>query len=229
MITTVLMDYDGTLHDWDSVLHRTLDGILGLSGEELFHTWTFEIHRGIVHTQHMEKHDDMMFHCRLLFRHLELPYDAENAELICRRFEEAGERARSDPIYFSDAIPALDAIRGMGMKLCLSTGTYAEGKAETLARTTGTDYFDHILSEPAIGCFKTEPEYYWIALERAGSKPGETVSIGDTPLSDIRPAKMVGIRTIWVNRRGEATPETEDQRADHEVKDLVEAVSLISG
>jgi HAD superfamily hydrolase (TIGR01549 family) len=228
MITTVLMDYDGTLHDWDSILHRTLDGILGLSGEELFRTWTFEIHRGIVHTQHMEKHDDMMFHCRLLFRHLELPFDQETAELICRKFEEAGEKARNDPIYFPDAIPALDAIRGMGMKLCLSTGTYAEGKAETLARTTGTDYFDHIFSEPAIGCFKTEPEYYRIALERAGSKPEETVSIGDTPLSDIRPAKMVGIRTIWVNRRGEPRPDAGEQMADHEVSDLMEAVNLIS-
>lgn len=228
MIDTVLMDYDGTLHDWDSILHRTLDGILGLSGEELFRTWTFEIHRGIVHTQHKERHDDMMFHCRLLFRHLKLPYDSETAELICRRFEEAGERARNDPIYFPDAIPALDAIRELEMKLCLSTGTYAEGKAESLKRTTGTDYFDHIFSEPAIGCFKTEPDYYRIALERAGSKPEETVSMGDTPLSDIRPARMVGIRTIWVNRRGEPRPDKEEQRADHEVSDLMEAANLLS-
>lgn len=229
MIDTVLMDYDGTLHDWDSVLHRALDGILGLSGEELFNTWTFQIHRGLVHTQHMERHDDMMFHCQLLFQHLELPFDRETAELICRRFEEAGERARNDPIYFPDAIPALDAIKGMGVKLCLSTGTHAEGKAETLKRTTGTEYFDHIFSEPAMGCFKTEPEYYRTAIEMAGSKPGETVSVGDTPLSDIRPAKMVGIRTIWVNRRGEPRPDVEEQVADHEVYELMEAVDLISG
>jgi HAD superfamily hydrolase (TIGR01549 family) len=226
-ITTVLMDYDGTIHDWDSVLQRTLNGILNLSGEELLRTWTFEIHRGVVHTQFMERHDDMIFHCRLLFRHLGLPYDAGTVELICRRFEEAGERARNDPIYFPDAIPALDAIRGMGLRLCLSTGTYAEVKAETLARVKGTDYFDHVFSEPAIGCFKTEPEYYRTVLEWARSRPGETVSVGDTPLSDIRPARMVGIRTIWVNRRGEPEPSAEDERADHEVGGLLEAVRLI--
>jgi putative hydrolase of the HAD superfamily len=228
-ITTVLMDYDGTLHDWDSVLHSTLDGILGLSGEELLRTWTFEIHRGIIHKRHMEMHDDMMFHCRLLFRYLELLYDAGTAELICRKFEEAGERARNDPIYFPDAIPALNTIKGMGLRLCLSTGTYAEVKAETLTRVTGAYYFDHVISEPAIGCFKTEPGYYRTALEWARSRPGETVSVGDTPLSDIRPARMVGIRTIWVNRRGEPEPSAEDERADHEVGDLLEAVRLMGG
>ncbi len=228
MITTVLMDYDGTLHDWDSVLTRSLEGILGFSGEELLRIWTFEIHRAIVHHQYMERHDDMIFHCELLFQKLGRPHDQEVAELICHRFQEAGEKARNDPMYFPDAIPALEAIREMGLKLCLSTGTFAEVKAETLARTTGTNFFGHIFSEPAIGYFKTEPEYYSIALGRAGSTPGETVSIGDTPLSDIRPAKMVGMKTIWVNRRGEPEPATEDQRADHEVEDLLEAVRLIS-
>lgn len=227
MITTVLMDYDGTLHDFDSVLHRSLDGILGFSGEEFLHVWIFDIHRGIVHARYLEKHDDIMFHCELLFQHLNRPFYRKTANLICRKFEEAWQKARDDAIYFPDAIPALEGIRNMGLKLCLSTGTYADGKAETLARTTGTNYFEHIFSETAIGYFKTEPEYYQIALERAGSRPEETVSIGDTPLSDIRPAKMVGIRTIWLNRRGEQPTTSEDQRADHQVEDLLQAVELI--
>jgi putative hydrolase of the HAD superfamily len=229
MITTVLIDYDGTLHDSDSVLTRSLDGILGLRGGELLHTWIFDIHRAIVHARHMEKHDDMMFHCELLLQHLGHPFEKRTADLICRRFEEAGEKAMDDPIYFPDAIPALDELKKMGLKLCLSTGTNAERKARTLARTTGDDYFDHIFSEPVLGYFKTEPEYYRIALERAGSKPGHTVSVGDTPLSDIRPAKLAGIRTIWVNRRGEPKPAVEDQRADREVADLVQAVEILRG
>jgi HAD superfamily hydrolase (TIGR01509 family) len=227
MITTVLIDYDGTLHDWDTVLKRSLHGILGLTGQQLYDTWTYDIHRAIVHTRHMEKHDDMKFHCRLLFQHLNRPHDEETTELICRKFEEAGQKAKDDPIYFTDAIPALDELRKMGLKLCLSTGTNAEDKAETLTQTTGTDHFDHVFSEPAIGCFKTEPQYYRTALKRAGSEPHETVSIGDTPLSDIRPAKLVGIHTIWLNRDHEPRPPTEDQTADHEAEDLLQAVQII--
>ncbi len=227
MITTVFMDYDGTLHDFDSVLHRSLDGVLDFSGEDLLRTWIFDIHRGIVHARNMERHDDMMFHCELLFRHLNRPFDREAADLICRRFEEAGLRARDDPIYFLDTIPALEEIRRMGLRISLSTGTFAKEKADTLTRKTGKNYFEHIFSEPSIGYFKTEPEYYQIALDMVGSKPGETVSVGDTPLSDIRPAKLVGIRTIWVNRRGEPTPALEDQKADHEVKDLLHATKIL--
>ena len=227
MITTVHMDYDGTLHDWDSVIKRSLDGVLGLTGEDLYNTWTHDIHRAIVHAKHMERHDDMQFHCELLFKRLKRLHDPEVAEVICQKFEEAGRKAKDDPTYFPDTIPALDEIRKIGLKLCLSTGTNAEAKAETLKHATGTDYFDHIFSEPSIGCFKTEPEYYRAALERAGSKPHETVSIGDTPLSDIRPAKLAGIHTIWLNRDGEPRPPTEDQRADHEIENLLQAMQLL--
>lgn len=228
MITTVLLDYDGTIHDWDTVLIRSHDGILGLSGEEFQKVWTFDIHRGIIHKRYKERHDDTMFHCQLLFEHLNRPFDRRIADSIIRKFKEAGEKAREDPIYFPDVEQALGAMKGMGLKLCLSTGTSAEIKAETLKRITGKNYFDHIFSEPAIGYLKTEPEYYEIALQMVGTTPREAVSIGDTPLSDIRPAKMIGITTIWVNRRGEPVPKSEDERADYEVEDLMQAVQILN-
>ena len=228
MFRTVLMDYDGTIHDWDAVLIRSLDGILGLSGRELYRIYVYDVHRAIVHTRYPERHDDMMFHCRLIFQHLNKPFDLEAAELICRKFDEASEQARSNPIYFADAIPALDRMRETGLKLCLSTGTGAEEKAETLERFTGVRYFNHIFSEANIGYLKTDTSYYRIALERAASRPDETVSIGDTPMSDIRPARVVGIRTIWVNRRSEPAPDDHDHGPDHEVHDLLEAVELLS-
>jgi HAD superfamily hydrolase (TIGR01509 family) len=221
------MDYDGTLHDWDGVLKRALDGVLGLSGEEFYDTWTYEIHRGIIHTRYMERHDDTMFHCQLLFDHLDRPFDEETAELICKKFDEAVYQARNSPHYFPDAIPSLDRLNETGVILCLSTGTGAESKAETLEEFTGTRYFEHIFSEPKLGYFKTEPEYYRLALEEVGSKPHETVSIGDTPLSDIRPAKLVGIHTIWLNRDDEPRPTHPEQIADHEAATLTEALEVL--
>lgn len=229
MITTVLMDYDGTLHDWDSIIIQSLDGIMSFGGEEFYDTWTFDIHRGLVHTMYMEKHDDMMFHCKLLFEHLNRPFDREIANEICEKFDHAIKKSIDAPIYFPDAIPALDAMKERDLQICLSTGTGAELKAEALEKFTGTRYFEHIFSEPSIGYFKTEPKYYIIALKRANVKPEEAVSIGDTPLSDIRPAKLAGIKTIWLNRRDEPVPLVEDQKADHEVVNLMEAVKVLDG
>jgi FMN phosphatase YigB (HAD superfamily) len=75
---------------------------------------------------------------------------------------------------------------------------------------------------------KTEPEYYKRILEDLDILPSETVSLGDAHLSDIRPAKIVGINTIWVNRINEVKPNKPDQIADFEVKDLYEAVDIIN-
>ena len=100
----------------------------------------------------------------------------------------------------------------------------AHEKEKTLREYTGKHLFNHIFSERRIGYLKTETEYYKEALRRAGAKPEETYSIGDTPLSDIRPAKLIGIGTIWLNRRNEPTPSDHEQVADFQATTLEEAV-----
>jgi HAD superfamily hydrolase (TIGR01509 family) len=227
MITTVLMDYDSTIHDMDGVMERSLDGVLGYSGEDLYRIWVYDIHRALIHTRYLGHHDDAMFHCRLLFDQLSLPFDKPAAEEICAKFEEANEKAQVDPIYYPDAIPALDALKEMGISICLSTGFGAEKKAETLEKRTGKKYFTEIFSEQKLGLLKTEPGYYRKALGVLGAKPRETVSLGDTPLSDIRPAKLVGIWTIWVNREMEEKPSSPEQQPDYETRNLREAVRII--
>jgi putative hydrolase of the HAD superfamily len=227
MITTVLMDYDSTLHDMDGVMERSLDGVLGYTGEELYHTWVYDIHRALIHRRHLDRHDDTMFHCTLLFDRLELPFDKETADLICAKFEEAQESAKKNPIYYPDAVPALEALKDMGLTLCLSTGYGAIQKAKTMEHRTGKKFFEHAFSEQTLGVLKTEPEYYMKALKLAKAKPVETVSVGDTPLSDIRPAKLMGVKTIWVNRNQEPRPTERDQIADYETRDLRKAVEII--
>jgi HAD superfamily hydrolase (TIGR01549 family) len=227
MLTTVLMDYDATLHDWDGVIIRCLDGILGMRGEDLYRIWVYDVHRALIHRLYLDHHDDAMFHCRLLFRVLGKPFDQGTSNLILERFREADEEAMRRPIYFPDAVPALRELRSIGLTLCLSTGHLAEEKAQALERATGEKFFSHVFSEPMIGCLKTEPEYYMEVVRRVGCEPDEAVSVGDTPLSDIRPAKLVGIHTIWVNRRAEPTPTDPEQVAEHEARDLREAVGFI--
>jgi len=227
MITTVLMDYDSTLHDMDGVMERSLDGVLGYNGVDLYHTWVYDIHRALIHTRYLDRHDDTMFHCTLLFDRLELPFDNEVADLICAKFEEAKELARKDPIYYPDAVPALESLKDMGLTICLSTGYGAGQKAKTLELRTGSKFFKHTFSEQTLGVLKTEPEYYRKALRLVKAKPVETISVGDTPLSDIRPAKLAGIKTIWVNRNQEPKPLEEDQIADYETIGLRKAVEII--
>ncbi len=228
MVRTVLIDYDGTLHDADAVLRSSLDGIFGLEGDELYHIYLYEIHRGMIHRYHPERHDDLMFHCRLLFKYLKRPFDASTASLFCRRFIEAEERGWRDPIYFDDVLPALETMKTGGLRLFLSTGRDAEEKAAALERYAGVRVFEGSFSEPSIGHLKSNPEYYLKALKRSCSRAEETASIGDSPMTDITPAKTVGITTIWVNRRGEPSPSQEELRPRYETKNLLEAARLLT-
>ena len=227
MLTTVLMDYDSTLHDMDGVMERSLDGVMGYSGKELYGIWVYEIHRALIHEQFLDRHDDTMFHCELLFKHLGKPFNQKTANLIIAKFNDAREQAKKNPVYYPEAIPTLTKLKEMGLKITLSTGYDAEEKARTLEENTGIQFFVKEFSESSLGFLKTETEYYQRALMETGSSPGETISIGDTPLSDIRPAKLVGITTIWVNRVGESKPNSLDQIADYEVTDLFQAVEII--
>ncbi len=225
---TIFMDYDGTIHDWDGVFKRSLNGVLGLSGEEFFDIWTYRIHRGIIHEEYLDKHDNIEFHCQLLFEYLGESYDEQISRNIIELLQEAQEKAKTMPDFFPDAIQTLRELNENGYTLCLSTGTGVELKAESMKKMFGKNFFSFLFSEPLLGYLKTEPDYYLNALQRVNVKPYEAISVGDTPLSDILPAKMVNMRAIWLNRRGEKWPRDLRVKPDFTVNNLLEIISLLS-
>jgi FMN phosphatase YigB (HAD superfamily) len=118
MIKTILMDYDSTLHDMDTAMEQKLDGTLGLSGKELYKIWVYDIHRGKIHRKYLDQHDDIMFHCELLFDYLDKPFNDETAKNICNLFEQAKKQAKFEPIYYPETIETLDKLKEREYLLC---------------------------------------------------------------------------------------------------------------
>lgn len=228
MIRKILIDFDDTLHDTESVFASKLDGLLGLEGRELYRIYQFDIHRKIVHEQYPERHDDQDFHWRLLLQRLGEPCDSEKIDLLNSRFAEAFKAVLDGPKLFSDAIPFLERLIEMGYELCLSSGRNSYEKAQALRRAGGKQYFKYILGEEILELPKYKPAYYRKALRMMGSRAHETLSIGDSILNDIVPAKAVGMRTVWVNRRREEPPIDLKMIPDCEVEDLISALNYIS-
>jgi putative hydrolase of the HAD superfamily len=52
------------------------------------------------------------------------------------------------------------------------------------------------------GVEKPDPRIFRLALERAGTKPAESVYVGDSPAFDIEPARGVGMFAVLLDRRG---------------------------
>lgn len=222
---SILIDYDGTLHDSDSKFIARFDPparALGLTGEKLWEIYLFKIHRGIVHKRFPERHADAEFHCKLIFEYLDKSYDKPLAGQIINAFKAAEEECWKRPSFFPDALEFLNRIAGR-YKVCLITGEHAKEKAECLEKFGRRKYFDLVLGEGLIGYRKTEPKYYARALKFSNSRARETVVIGDTLTHEVLPAKSVGIKTIWVNRKDEIAGE--EAKPDHEVKNLLEALN----
>jgi HAD superfamily hydrolase (TIGR01549 family) len=80
-----------------------------------------------------------------------------------------------------------------------------------------------VISEEA-GVTKPDPRIFRMALERLGKSAGETVMIGDAWDTDIAGALAAGIRPIWFNRFGAASPDS----SVTEIRALRPAASVLS-
>jgi 5'-nucleotidase len=49
-----------------------------------------------------------------------------------------------------------------------------------------------------VGKSKPHPDFFYWALEQANCHPHEAIMIGDRVDNDIKPAKLIGMRTIWL-------------------------------
>ena len=225
----ILIDFDGTLHDTESVYAENLDGLLGLDGRKLYHVFLFDIHRKIIHKHYPQRHEDLDLHWKLLLKHLGKPVVNDGKNLLANRFKEAQNAVLVKPRLFHETPLFLDRVFKDGHRLCLSTGGGDSlEKAEALTRVLGKKYFDNILGEEILGCLKHEPIYYKVALETLSWKAEDTLSVGDTLLTDIYPAKLVGIKTIWVNRNNEKAPGEPERRPDHETQNLISVLDALN-
>lgn len=132
---------------------------------------------------------------------------------------------------YPDVVPFLEAVHGR-----LVVGVLANQEKAVLdaLRRDGVDrYVDVWGISGIVGHEKPSPELFRWALEQAGVRPHEAVHVGNRLDTDVRPAKQLGLATVWV-LRGEApdspTPEqlAEPDLAVPDLRDLA-ATLLAAG
>ncbi len=121
-----------------------------------------------------------------------------------------------------EALPVLTQIR----RRPLVVGTLSNGDMDMLqallARLPVT--FDQIISTEG-GKFKPHPSVYAQALQRLGLRAHELLHVAGSG-TDAAGATAVGIRTVWVNRAGDAVADPRFAPAD-DVRTLQEALTVI--
>ena len=102
---------------------------------------------------------------------------------------------------FADAVPALEGLRGHGLKLvCVSNWDCS--LPDVLERCGLGQLLDGAVSSAVAGARKPDPAIFKRALELAGCAPGEAVHVGDTAEEDVYGARAAGIEPLLLDRGG---------------------------
>jgi len=127
------------------------------------------------------------------------------------------ERARRYRLY-----PEVgDLLEQLASRYCLVLVTNGPGdlQREKIAAVQLERWIERIVISGEVGSWKPHPAIFQRALEMAGAAPDEAVMLGDSLERDIRGARGLGIRTVWVRRYEHLKP-VSGLQPDRTVRDL---------
>jgi 2-haloacid dehalogenase len=132
--------------------------------------------------------------------------------------EDEGALAASLPTWpaFPEAEAALSTIRTNGWKLAILSNTDPDLLLSSL-RHVGVPV-DLTITAREAGSYKPAPGHWERFFERSGADRDRHVHVGASLFHDIEPAQRLGLKTVWINRLGEAT----NLPRDAELADLTE-------
>ena len=150
----------------------------------------------------LEAHDGYERPVRRLARSVGAAADTETVRALVERLE----RLEAAQVAYDDALPAVERLRDRGVALALVTNTDARSLARLRERFPVDDAFDAVVPSYEVGALKPAPTIFEAALGRVGARPDEAAMVGDSPGSDVRAARRLGLRAVLVDRADEYGP-----------------------
>ncbi|MEO5811035.1 MAG: HAD family hydrolase [Rhodanobacter sp.] len=126
-------------------------------------------------------------------------------------------------IYFTERnrvdlyADSLDALRRLARRVPLASLT--NGNADLQRIGIHAHFACHICARDK-GFAKPDPRIFLAAAAKLCVAPGNILHVGDDPARDIVGAREAGLRTAWINRRGETWPVALGPAPELELRDL---------
>jgi 2-haloacid dehalogenase len=204
-------DCYGTLIDWNGGIGRELERLFGAArGGELLHTY-HELEPQIQREDPGRSYREVM------------------AVALARLGAPAGEQdalARSLPQWepFPEVQPALEEARARGWRLAVLSNTDRDLLDASLVRI-GVE-FELTVVASEIGSYKPARAHWDEFFARSGADRDSHVHVAASLFHDIAPASALGLRTIWINRLGEAAEPQPDVEL-HSLTGLAESLDSL--
>lgn len=110
------------------------------------------------------------------------------------------------------------------------TGVIANGKSKIkqfrLHALGIEDAINYLTTSETVGYRKPHPKIFESILEQLGTKPEETMYVGDDPLNDVAPARAMGMVSVWFKEE-DAELEPLPEEVDYTITTLEELLSIL--
>ncbi|MDD5656340.1 MAG: HAD-IA family hydrolase [Elusimicrobia bacterium] len=221
MIRALIFDVDNTLTDFmrtkrvavESAVEGMIDAGLPLGRDEMA--------RKVFDAYAAEGWEDQRIFDKVLKKELgAVDYKVLAAGIVAYRRAKSGSMALYPRVHLT-----LLTLARLGLR-CVALSDAP--KLEVWLRVVSLGlhhYFDEVVTSADLGAPKPAPEPFRRALKILGTKPEETLMVGDWAERDITGAKRLGIRTAWA-RYGD-THETKDSGADYVLADVHQLIEVV--
>ncbi|MEH6634308.1 MAG: HAD family hydrolase [Halioglobus sp.] len=227
-ISVITFDLDNTLWDVEPAL---------IKAEQAQQDWLREFRPGAVEAYDHQglwdfkksvwkRHPHLLHHVsrmrmQMLYElQLDAGYTEEEASAGSQQAFAAFLAQRHKVVLYEEALAVLELLASS-----YTLGALTNGNAD-IYKTDAGEYFDFAFLAQDIGTSKPHPDMFHAALQQSGVAAQNIVHVGDNPEHDIRGARDVGMRTVWMNSQKTAWPG--GPRADREIENLVQLPEAIA-
>jgi len=192
-------DCYGTLVDWESGIKNTIRTILsdkGINGDiEQLYRVREDLEFDLIQSTYRRYREILALSLKETFAQFHLPYSNRDGERLA-------ESVPSWPV-FPDTLPSLTRLGRMS-KLCIISNI----DRDIIARTKDKIgvRFDATVTAQEARSYKPSIRPFQLALQKLKVKSTEVLHISSGFRYDIPPAKQLGLKTAWVNRKREMAP-----------------------
>ena len=88
--------------------------------------------------------------------------------------------------------------------------------------------FDWVITSEQLGSYKPSPENFQSAMRTMDVIPAHHVHVAQSLYHDIGTAHAMGLKTVWINRKGAASTPVVNSQPDLEVPDLQSLAALVN-
>lgn len=117
-------------------------------------------------------------------------------------------------VAFPESRAVIEALKP-SVTVCIGSTTDTEPLMRDLDRSGIT--VDRIFTSEDLQVYKPQKDFYEKILAVLSMKPEEVLFVGDSLMDDVWGPKQAGMKTCWVNRKGQPAPE---QLPDYQMSDL---------